>query len=140
DWSAAAVAFGAWRKPAPGRSATTICPVTSTRTDGCSRCEGAHMQDTPARATTQRPRISVGIIGARNIAGHHIPGYLQAAEHAQITAIADVDLERARKHTERLGEVEVFEDYREMIASADLDAVDICLTHHLHTDAIIAAA
>jgi len=98
------------------------------------------MQDMPARAMTQKERISIGIIGAGNIAGHHIPGYLQAAEHAQITAIADVDAERARKHTERLGKVEVFEDYREMIASADLDAVDICLPHHLHKDAIVAAA
>jgi len=98
------------------------------------------MQDMSARAMTQKPRISVGIIGAGNIAGHHIPGYLQAAEHAQVTAIADVDVERARKHTERLGEVEVFQDYREMIASSDLDAVDICLPHHLHKDAIVAAA
>ena len=27
-----------------------------------------------------------------------------------------------------------------MIAEADIDAVDICLPHHLHRDAIIAAA
>src|SRR5436309_1274524 len=68
---------------------------------------------------TRNGKTSVGIIGAGNIAGHHITGYLQASEHAQVTAIADVDVERARKHTERLGDVEVFQDYREMIASAD---------------------
>ena len=98
------------------------------------------MQDTAAKDMNQDGRISVGIVGAGNIAGHHVTGYLQAAEHAQITAIADVDVERARKHTERLGSVEVFQDYREMIASADVDAVDICLPHHLHKDAIVAAA
>ena len=89
---------------------------------------------------TRNGKISVGIIGAGNIAGHHITGYLQAGEHAQVTAIADVEVERARKHTERLGDVEFFQDYREMIASVDLDAVDICLPHHLHKDAIVAAA
>ena len=89
---------------------------------------------------TQDGRILVGIIGAGNIAGHHIPGYLQAAEHAQVTAIADVEVERAHKHAERLGGVEIFQDYREMIASPDIDAVDICLPHHLHKDAIVAGA
>jgi predicted dehydrogenase len=89
---------------------------------------------------TRNGRIGVGIVGAGNIAGHHIPGYLQAAEHARVTAIADVDIERARRLAERLRDVEVFQDYREMIASAPVDAVDICLPHHLHKDAIVAAA
>jgi predicted dehydrogenase len=89
---------------------------------------------------TQNGRIAVGIIGAGNIAAYHIRGYLQTPEHAEVTAIADVDVERARKLAERLGEVEVFADYREMIASAEIDAVDICLPHHLHKDAIVAAA
>jgi len=42
---------------------------------------------------SQNETIRVGIIGAGNIAGHHITGYLQVAEHAQVTAIADVDAE-----------------------------------------------
>src|SRR4029453_10582753 len=33
-----------------------------------------------------------------------------------------------------------YTDYRQMILDADLDAVDICLPHHLHAEAIIAAA
>src|SRR2546427_6286543 len=85
-------------------------------------------------------KIAVGIIGAGNIAGQHIPGYLQAAEHAQVTAIADVDGERASKYTTQLGSVQVFLDYRDMVASPEIDAVDICLPHHLHKDAIVAAA
>src|SRR5207248_5652486 len=85
-------------------------------------------------------KIAVGIIGAGNIAGQHIPGYLQAAEHAQVTAIADVDGARASKYTAQLGSVQVFLDYRDMVASPNVDAVDICLPHHLHKDAIVAAA
>ena len=100
----------------------------------------AAMAMQPATGSLGPMLFSVGIIGAGNIAGHHIPGYLQAAEHAQVTAIADVDGERARQRAERLGDVQVFLDYREMVTSPLIDAVDICLPHHLHKDAIVAAA
>jgi hypothetical protein len=33
-----------------------------------------------------------------------------------------------------------YTDYRRMLEAEDLDAVDICLPHHLHRDAIVAAA
>jgi predicted dehydrogenase len=85
-------------------------------------------------------KIGVGIIGAGNIAGHHIRGYLLAAQHAEVVAIADVDAERARTHAATLGQFEVLQDYRELVASPRVDAVDICLPHHLHKDAIVAAA
>src|SRR5712691_4889038 len=85
-------------------------------------------------------RIGVGIIGDGEIAGAHIRGYLQAVEHARVTAIADVDPARAERFTERAGRPEIFIDYRQMIASPLVDAVDICLPHHLHKDAIVAAA
>lgn len=85
-------------------------------------------------------RIGVGIIGAGEIAAAHIRGYLRAAEHARVTAIADVDPARAQRFIEPAGSPEVFVDYREMIASPLVDAVDICLPHHLHKDAIVTAA
>ncbi len=85
-------------------------------------------------------RIGVGIIGAGEIAGAHIRGYLQAVEHARVTALADVDPARAERFIERAGRPEIFIDYRQMIASPLVDAVDICLPHHLHKDAIVAAA
>jgi predicted dehydrogenase len=85
-------------------------------------------------------RIRVGIVGAGEISGHHIRGYLQAGEFAQVTAIADIDAERAHRRVEAIGNAEVFVDYREMIASPLVDAIDICLPHQLHSDAIVAAA
>jgi predicted dehydrogenase len=92
------------------------------------------------RPMTKNGKIGVGIIGGGNIAGHHIHGYLLAADDAQVVAIADVDAERAGSHAAALGEYEVFQDYRELIASPRVDAVDICLPHHLHKDAVVAAA
>jgi predicted dehydrogenase len=85
-------------------------------------------------------RIRVGIIGGGSIADSHLDGYLLAADRAQVTAIADIDPEHARHCAERAGGAKIFRDYHELIASQLVDAVDICLPHHLHRDAIVAAA
>ncbi len=85
-------------------------------------------------------RIRVGIIGGGGIANSHIDGYLLAGEKAQVTAIADIDLDHARHGAERVGGAKVFTSYQELIDSGLVDAVDICLPHHLHRDAILAAA
>jgi predicted dehydrogenase len=85
-------------------------------------------------------RTRMGIIGGGNIAGYHVDGYLLAADRAKVTAIADVDPENARTLADRAGGAQVFADYRELIASGSVDAVDICLPHHLHAEAILAAA
>src|SRR5881397_2343917 len=109
--------------------------LTSRPRRGCSRCEPPKgWQHTALQAMRQNVKIGVGIIGAGNIAGHHIHGYLLAAEHAEVAAIADVDADRARSHAAALGKFEVFQDYRELMASPRIDAVDICLPHHLHKD------
>jgi predicted dehydrogenase len=90
--------------------------------------------------SADRP-IRVGIIGAGNIARSHVDGYLRAGPDARITAVADVDGAHAAALAERAGGTpRVFEDYREMLAAGLVDAVDICLPHHLHADAIVAAA
>jgi predicted dehydrogenase len=92
----------------------------------------------PAQAADGRTRI--GIIGAGAIAQAHLDGYEQVADGARISAVADVDIEAARRYAQRAGDAAVFTDYRELIASPFVDAVDICLPHHLHAPAIIAAA
>jgi predicted dehydrogenase len=85
-------------------------------------------------------RVRIGLIGAGSIANQHLDGYLSAPEVATVTAIADVDREHAEAFAGRAGGARVYADYRDMLASADVDAVDICLPHHLHADAIVAAA
>jgi predicted dehydrogenase len=84
--------------------------------------------------------IRIGIIGGGGIAAEHLKGYLQIPDAATVSAIADIDPEHARVHAERAGRARVFLDYREMLADSVVDAVDICLPHHLHAEAIIAAA
>ena len=85
-------------------------------------------------------RVRIGIIGGGGIAGEHLDGYVRAPDRVAVTAIADIDPEHARERAARAGGARVFLDYREMLASSLVDAVDICLPHHLHADAIVAAA
>lgn len=89
---------------------------------------------------TQRQAINVGILGAGVIAAHHIRGYLQPPHHGRVVAIADVDIVRAQELADSVGGAQVLSDFRELIASPSIDAIDICLPHHLHRDAIVAAA
>ena len=84
--------------------------------------------------------IRVGLIGGGSIAQAHLDGYLLAGEAARVTAVADIDPANAARSAKRAGGARVFSDYRELIGSGLVDAVDICLPHHLHKDAIVAAA
>jgi predicted dehydrogenase len=83
--------------------------------------------------------IRVGLIGGGGIASAHIAGYAQHTDVIRIAAVADAVAETAERRGAELG-VPHFTDYNALLAEADIDAVDICLPHHLHRDAIIAAA
>jgi predicted dehydrogenase len=56
-----------------------------------------------------------------------------------VTAVADVVPATLAR---RMAELDVagYDDVRAMLAGADIDAVDICLPHHLHAGTIVAAA
>lgn len=95
--------------------------------------------------------VRIGLIGAGGIAGAHVAGYRRAHDVVTLAAVADPVHEAAEqraadsRRTDDRGTpdtVAVYADYREMLADADadIDAVDICLPHHLHADAIVAAA
>ena len=85
------------------------------------------------------PTIRVGLIGGGGIATFHIAGYQQHADVIRIPAVAAAVAATAEARGAELG-VPHFTDYVEMLERADVDAVDICLPHHLHRDAIVAAA
>src|ERR1700694_6059521 len=84
--------------------------------------------------------ISIGLIGCGGITATHIRGYLRIPEQVKVTAVSDVVAKNAETRAQEVGGAEIFSDYNEMIAKADIDTVDICLPHHLHKDAIVAAA
>jgi len=85
-------------------------------------------------------QVRIGLIGAGGIAGAHTAGYRRNPDTVVFAAIADPVRENAENRRGGDDTVVIYDDYRTMIAEAQLDAVDICLPHHLHADAIIAAA
>ncbi|WP_203590949.1 Gfo/Idh/MocA family oxidoreductase [Streptomyces sp. SID13031] len=85
------------------------------------------------------PQLKVGLIGGGGIASAHIEGYREHAGKIGITAVADAVEKTAAARGEELGATP-YTDYLQMLEAEELDAVDICLPHHLHRDAIVAAA
>ena len=83
-------------------------------------------------------RLRVGIIGAGGIAGLHAEAYSQMPDTVTVTAVSDINAQAAEALSGKLG-AKAYEDYHAMLAT-DVDAVDICLPHHLHADAAVAAA
>ena len=86
--------------------------------------------------------LRVGLAGAGGIAVPHARGWTTYPDRATIAAIADVDPNRTRQLNRQFanGNAKLYESTEELIADPDLDVIDICLPHHLHVDAIIAAA
>jgi len=85
--------------------------------------------------------VRVGILGAGGIAAAHAPGFKQPNARGHVTAVAEPDRAKWGRARELFGgDVALYEDYAELIADADVDAVDILLPHHMHMPAALAAA
>jgi predicted dehydrogenase len=84
--------------------------------------------------------LRIGMVGCGGIAGAHMAGFALIPDQARITAVCDVDEARARSAAERAGGATVYADFNQMMEDPAVDVVDICLPHHLHAPAIIAAA
>lgn len=91
-------------------------------------------------ATTPVPSpVRIGILGGGGVATAHLNAYATVADRAKVTAIADVDAEALARREAETGATG-YADFKELVRDDNVDAVDICLPHHLHTPAILAAA
>ena len=78
-------------------------------------------------------KLKIGIIGAGGIAmWSHLPGYANM-DNAEIVAICDIKIEKAQAMAEKYGIPQVFENYKDLLALEELDAVDICTPNYLHS-------
>ncbi len=83
-------------------------------------------------------KFKFGVIGAGSIARkRHLPE-LQDNPYAEIAAVCDTTLERAKEMTDLYGG-KAFKDYRALIAMKNLDAVIVCATNTTHSEMTIAA-
>ena len=107
----------------------------------------------PARllgANAPSNRVRVGHIGAGRIAqGHDMVG-VAGSDLADVLAVADLDSRRAasgKTRVERLfaarnappQRIDVYTDYKQLLARADIDAVTISLPDHQHAEVALRA-
>jgi len=89
--------------------------------------------------TCPKEPLRYGVVGCGRIAPLHL-GAIAGYRRARLAATCDIVAERARGAAERFGAEWHGTDYRELFASGAIDAVSLCLPHHLHAEAAIAAA
>jgi predicted dehydrogenase len=83
--------------------------------------------------------VRFGIVGAGAIATRgHIPS-LQRVPGAQVVAICDTNLERARQAAAQFNIPHVFTDFRDVVTHAEVDAVTIGVPNAFHAPAALAA-
>src|SRR5512133_2516136 len=87
--------------------------------------------------------VRVGLIGCGGISGAHAPGVLKHAAKIKYVALCDIVPEKMEARSTQLGGVDKqYTDWKKMLKEmgGEMDAVDICLPHHLHGPAILDAA
>lgn len=91
-------------------------------------------------------RVNAGLIGCGNIGNYHA-GYLKRMEDVRVVAVCDAyksrRVARAADLNRHYGGTDIttaHADFRELIASPDIDAVFICAHDNWHTPMSIAAA
>lgn len=82
----------------------------------------------------------IALIGCGGISRIHIEGFNRVGDRAEVVAVCDVNNANARKRAEEAGGAAVYSDWNELLANEKIDAVDICLPHHLHRPAILDSA
>lgn len=84
--------------------------------------------------------IKVGIIGIGNMGSSHLKNIANGNIIGMtVTAVCDINREKTNSAKEKCPKLEVFEDYREFLKKADIDAVIIATPHPLHAEIAIAS-
>lgn len=82
--------------------------------------------------------LKVGIIGAGAIADRHLEAYIRNP-HAQVVAIADINVERAKQKAEKYNVPMYCADYKEILEDKTIDAVSIVTPTFTHSNIAIEA-
>ena len=83
-------------------------------------------------------KIRFAVIGCGHIGSRHL-SVLDNESRAELVAVCDIDVDKCEKFS-TLYNVPSFQDYHEMLRSANIDVVNICTPHGLHAGMAIDAA
>lgn len=70
----------------------------------------------------------------------HANAAIDLKDQVELKAIAELRVDRAREFARKFGAQEVYSDYRDLLEDRTIEAVIICLPHHLHHSVCIEAA
>ena len=76
--------------------------------------------------------LRVGLAGAGWVAPHHLRGWALVSDRAEVVAIADPDVERARQRATEFAVRSVYPSVEAMLSDERLDAIDIAAPREMH--------
>ncbi len=82
--------------------------------------------------------LRCAVIGAGGIAKSHIEGF-RKHDKAEVVAVAEISEERRKEAQETFDIPKAVEDYKELLADKDIDAVSIALPNFLHSKVSVEA-
>lgn len=89
----------------------------------------------------ERKHVRIGMLGAGFLAETRARCYAKVGGYdAEIVAVAARSEQSARSYADRHGIANVHSDYRDLLASEEVDAVDLCIPNYLHRKVTEAAA
>ena len=83
-------------------------------------------------------KLSVGVIGVGGIARTHMPGWADS-EFTEVVAAADIDAKILGKFGQQHDLTSLYTDSYALIASPEIDIIDICTPNMYHEPLTIAA-
>jgi predicted dehydrogenase len=84
-------------------------------------------------------KLQVGVVGVGGIGfDQHLPGWAKVP-FAQVAALADLSAAALERAGEQFAVRRRFQDWQELVALEDLDAVDVCTPNRTHTPIALAA-
>jgi myo-inositol 2-dehydrogenase/D-chiro-inositol 1-dehydrogenase len=85
-------------------------------------------------------RVKLGIIGVGEIGTVHATNIVREVPGAELAAVADIRIEKARECARSLGVAKFYGRTEELLADREVEAVLICTTPESHAQILIAAA
>jgi len=85
-------------------------------------------------------KLKIGVIGAGRIGKLHVNNLVNRVPDAEVVAVSDVYLEGAKKLAESCGIPKVYNDYKELLADPEVEAVFVCSSTDTHSEISLAAA
>lgn len=89
---------------------------------------------------TNSNKVNIAVIGTGRMGSVHVANIVREIPNAQLVAICDIRLEVAQAVAAELGIQNVIQDYREVLANPEIEAVLIATSTNTHAEIIIAAA